>query len=67
MAATRQSIFNGVDVPGQPSGSELLVSGGVSKLYQLICEGEDVGGNGSSWGFVFTKDKIMLARGMVAH
>ena len=62
----RKSIFGGIDLTGQPGGAELLVNGGVSKLYHLICEGEDVRENGTSWGFVYIKDRIMLARGTVA-
>lgn len=65
ITTTRKSIFSGINLNSQSGG--LLVSGGVSKLYNLICEGEDVEGNGTSWGFVYTKDKITLARGTVIH
>lgn len=66
-AKTRKLIFGGVDITGRPSGNELLIGGGISKLYHLICEGERVEENGTSWGFVYTREKIMLARGAVIH
>jgi hypothetical protein len=60
-AAVRKSVFSTVRLPGVTNGAELLITGGVNQLYHLVCEGEDVGVNGTSWGFVFAEDKIMLA------
>ena len=64
VTAARKSIFGSIDIKGQPSSAALLVCGGVSKLYNLICAGENVGENGTSWGFVYLKDRVLLARGM---
>lgn len=61
----RKSIFSGIDLTGQPNGSELLTTGGISKLYHLIYDSEDVEENGLSWGFIYSNDKIMLAHGML--
>ena len=42
----RKSVLGGVDLTNQLNGNKLLTTGGVSKLYHLICDGEDVEENG---------------------
>ena len=36
----------------------------ISDLYPLVSGGEGAG-SGASWGFVYTKEKIVLAKGML--
>jgi hypothetical protein len=61
-------VFAGITLTQQPSGVPVLPDTGVGKLYPLICEGEGSGGwTGSSWGFVFVKNKIMLSNGTYTH
>jgi len=62
----RRDVFAGITVTQQQGGAPALQDAGVSKLYPLVCEGEGGGGwKGSSWGFVFVKDRIMLSNGML--
>ena len=63
----RKLIYSSIDLEEQPSANELLIGGRVSKLYHLICGGKSMEENGTSWGLVYTREKIMLARGMVMH
>ena len=60
----RRNIFAGITLTRQPGGVPVLPDAGVGKLYPLVCEGEGNGGwKGSSWGFVFVKDSIILSNG----
>ena len=48
----------------QSGGEPVLLDGGINKLYPLVCDGEDSGGwKGTSWGFIYTTNGIMLSRG----
>lgn len=49
----------------QSGGIPVLLDGGVNKLRPLVCGGtEDSGGwKGTSWGFIYTRGKIMFSRG----
>ena len=60
----QQDVFAGISLTWQPGGAPVLPDAGVSKLYPLVYEGEgSEGWKGSSWGFVFVKDRIMLSNG----
>jgi len=53
-------------VARQLGGVPVLSDGGVSRLYPLVCDGEDNGGwKGTSWGFIHTTNGITLTRGML--
>jgi hypothetical protein len=59
-------VFAGINVARQPGGVPVLSDRGINKLYPLVCDGEDSDGwKGTSWGFVYTGEKIMLSRGML--
>ena len=60
----RRNVFAGITLALQPGAIPILPDAGVSKLYPLACEGEgNEGWKGSSWGFVFVMDRIMLSNG----
>jgi hypothetical protein len=62
----RRSVFAGISLVRQPGGPSVLPDAGVSKLCPLVCEGEgSEGWKGSSWGFIFVNDRIMLSNGML--
>jgi len=61
----RRRVFAGIVLTLQPDALPILPDAGVGKLYPLTCVGEgSEGWKGSSWGFVFTMDRIMLSNGM---
>lgn len=61
----RRNVFAGITLAQQPGGVPILSDAGISKLYPLVCKGEGgEGWKGSSWGFVFTNDRIVLSNGM---
>jgi hypothetical protein len=67
--AKRRTVFTGINITRQASGTPILPDAGVSKLYPLVSSGEeaDSGWKGTSWGFVYTKEKIVLAKGTTVN
>ena len=60
----RRNVFTGITLTQESGGTLPLLDAGVNKLHPLISEGEKSGGwTGSSWGFVFVKDRVMLSNG----
>jgi hypothetical protein len=60
----QHTVFAGISVTRQPSGVLVLPDRGINKLYPLVCDGEDSSGwKGTSWGFIYTREKIMLSKG----
>lgn len=59
----QRTVFAGINITKQ--GTRVLLDAGISKLYPLVSGGEDAGSGwkGTSWGFVYTKEMIMLAKG----
>jgi len=63
----QQKIFGGINLVRELGGPQVLLGAGVNTMHPLECEGEDSlheGWKGTSWGFVYTQQKVMLARGM---